>query len=40
MNKKEIKKMIVKVYKERQAAHDILLACDVFIDNLLKQLLK
>ena len=37
---KTIKQMVLDVYKKRQAAHDILLACDVFLDKLIKELIK
>ena len=39
MSDKEIRAMILKVYKERQAAHKVLLECDLFIDKLLKELI-
>lgn len=40
MTKKELNKKILWIYKERQKAHDILLACDKALDVLLKYLLK
>jgi len=37
--KKSIEEMIRDVYKRRQAAHKVLLECDIFIDKLLKELI-
>jgi hypothetical protein len=34
----KIKADIVKIYQRRQKAHDALLACDIEIDNLFKEL--
>lgn len=37
---KELRKLVIKIYKKRQAAHDILLECDIAIDKILKKLIK
>ena len=39
MTKQQIKKMIIKIYRERQEAHDKLLECDILLDKLIIKLL-
>jgi hypothetical protein len=38
MTKKQIKNLIIKIYKEREKAHDKLLECDVLLDKLITEL--
>jgi hypothetical protein len=35
-----LQKLIKKIYKNRQKAHDILLQCDIELDKIIKELYK